>query len=74
MHWKLCFLNFAVLFLDLIIVVSNSHPHKFKNKTVLVSLMVTMKDDYECPWCGSNFEDSKELDLHARKHYEPPTM
>jgi uncharacterized C2H2 Zn-finger protein len=29
-----------------------------------------MKDDFECPWCGSTFEDSKELHLHAQKHYE----
>jgi hypothetical protein len=30
-----------------------------------------MKDDFECPWCGSNFENNKELHLHAQKHYEP---
>ncbi len=32
-----------------------------------------MKDDnLECPWCGSSFEDKKELVIHTQEHYAPP--
>ena len=28
-----------------------------------------MKAQFKCPWCGTAFENGKELDLHARDHY-----
>jgi len=26
-------------------------------------------EELKCPWCGSNFHNAKELDIHARNHY-----
>jgi uncharacterized C2H2 Zn-finger protein len=26
-------------------------------------------EELKCPWCGTNFQNAKELDIHARKHY-----
>ena len=31
-----------------------------------------MKNDFEAPWYRSNFENNKELHLHAHQHYELP--
>jgi uncharacterized C2H2 Zn-finger protein len=31
--------------------------------------VMVVKEELRCPWCGSNFEDTKELDMHARNHY-----
>jgi hypothetical protein len=28
-----------------------------------------MELKFKCPWCGTDFEDGKELDSHAREHY-----
>jgi hypothetical protein len=28
-----------------------------------------LKAEYKCPWCGTNFQNGKDLDAHARKHY-----
>lgn len=25
--------------------------------------------DFECPWCGTQFEEGKELEAHAKNHY-----
>ena len=27
------------------------------------------KAEYKCPWCGSDFQNGKDLDAHAREHY-----
>jgi hypothetical protein len=26
------------------------------------------------PWCGTNFQEAKELDAHARNHYSKELM
>jgi len=31
--------------------------------------VVVVKEELKCPWCDANFEDTRELDTHARKHY-----
>jgi uncharacterized C2H2 Zn-finger protein len=28
-----------------------------------------MKFEFKCPWCGTDFQNGKDLDLHARDHY-----
>jgi len=32
-----------------------------------------MKYEFKCPWCGTNFENGKDLDAHARDHYAKST-
>ncbi len=27
------------------------------------------KYEFDCPWCGAKFDNVRELDVHARKHY-----
>ena len=33
-----------------------------------------MKVEFKCPWCGTDFQNGKELDTHAKKHYREATI
>jgi hypothetical protein len=28
-----------------------------------------MNTDFKCPWCGTDFQNGRDLDTHARDHY-----
>jgi len=30
---------------------------------------MVVKEELKCPWCGTNFQNAKELAAHARDHY-----
>jgi uncharacterized protein (DUF2225 family) len=32
-------------------------------------LQVMVMEELKCPWCGTNFQNARELDMHARNHY-----
>jgi uncharacterized C2H2 Zn-finger protein len=34
-----------------------------------LQVVMVKEEELKCPWCGTNFQDAKELDVHARNHY-----
>jgi uncharacterized C2H2 Zn-finger protein len=34
-----------------------------------MNMKAELKVEYKCPWCGTVFQNGKDLDAHAREHY-----
>jgi uncharacterized protein (UPF0212 family) len=51
------------------LVVTLAQSHTLKAYHDYNYLQVIVVEELKCPWCGTNFENARELDVHARNHY-----
>jgi protein-disulfide isomerase len=36
---------------------------------LVIEWVMVVTEELKCPWCGTDFEDVKQLEEHARHHY-----